>query len=112
MNERRLRWCWPKLGMYRPVDRRPRVVANRYDHDLIGVAAVAFGRVWSLRWKAAMGEAVMPQPWRERLLVSLSAAQERRIAQHAAEHEHEYEPAFDESGRCLWCLDDGTEWVP
>jgi hypothetical protein len=47
------RWCWPKLNVYRPADGRPRVVANRYGCDLIGVAAVAFGRVWSLRWKTS-----------------------------------------------------------
>ena len=47
----RFRWCLPRFNVTRPADTRPRVVLNRYPHNIIGVAVVAFGRGWGVRWK-------------------------------------------------------------
>lgn len=45
------RWMRPRFNVYRPADRRSRVLLNRYPDAVIGVAAVAFGRCWGVRWK-------------------------------------------------------------
>lgn len=50
------RWCWPRLTVYVPADRRRRVGWNRYPHNIIGVCVVMFGRAFSLRWKGARND--------------------------------------------------------
>ena len=50
------RWCWPLFNVYVPADKRPRVLANRYPHNIIGVAVVLFGRCWGVRWKCSRRE--------------------------------------------------------
>lgn len=46
-------WRWPRLFIYKPADTRLRVGWNRYPHNIIGIAAVAFGRCWSVTWKGS-----------------------------------------------------------
>lgn len=45
------RWCRPRFNVYRPADSRPRLLLNRYPHNVIGAAAVIFGRCWVVNWK-------------------------------------------------------------
>lgn len=42
-----------KLTVYEPAEKQRRVVWSRYGDATIGVAIVAFGRCWSLRWRSA-----------------------------------------------------------
>jgi len=44
-------WCWPRFNVYVPADKKPRAMLNRYPHNVIGAAVVAFGRCWGVRWK-------------------------------------------------------------
>jgi len=67
--------------------------------------------MWKDGWIAeTLEEAAMD--WRNRVLSPLTPEQEQRIVEHDERHEHAYEPAFDDSGACLWCLDDSVTWVP
>lgn len=45
------RWCLPRFNLYTPADKTPRVLLNRYPHNVIGAAVVIFGRCWCLNWK-------------------------------------------------------------
>lgn len=46
-------WVWPRPTIYTPADKRPRALLNRYPHNVIGAAVVAFGRCWGITWKAS-----------------------------------------------------------
>ena len=47
------RWCWPKFDRTTPADKHPRVLLNRYPHNVIGVMVVLFGHGWGVRWKCS-----------------------------------------------------------
>lgn len=45
------RWMLPRFNVYRPADRKPRALLNRYPGAVIGAAVVVFGRCYGVRWK-------------------------------------------------------------
>lgn len=46
----RFEFRWPTVRVYRPADRRTRVMLNRYPGVVIGAAVVLGGRCFSLLW--------------------------------------------------------------